>query len=279
MLETTQLAVSRGARCVLSGVSLSFLPGRLAVIAGPNGAGKSTLIKALSGELPPAHGAVYLDSDALHQMPAAALAARRAVVPQATVLSFPFTVLEVVRLGSSVPGFGFNKNNEHAQAALAAVDLPHFAQRLYTQLSGGERQRVHFARALCQLTSANVSSGSTVLLLDEPTSNLDVAHQMLLLGRARDEARSGRIVIAVLHDLNLAATWADDVILIGTGGVVAQGPPEAIFSDSTLSELYDQCIRVNTTPSDGRPFILPQTMGRQRGPLSAFSRSDHDQPS
>jgi iron complex transport system ATP-binding protein len=277
MLETRHLAVDRGARCVLSGVSLSFLPGRLAVIAGPNGAGKSTLIKALSGELSPAQGAVYLDGAALHQMPAAALAARRAVVPQATVLSFPFTVLEVVRLGSSVPGFGLDRHDEHAQAALATVDLPHFAQRLYTQLSGGERQRVHFARALCQLTSANVSTGSTVLLLDEPTSNLDVAHQMQLLGRAKHEARSGRIVIAVLHDLNLAATWADDVILIGNGGVVAQGPPEAIFSDSTLSDLYEQGIRVNTTPSDGRPFVLPQAMGKQRNPRSAVHQSDRDQ--
>jgi iron complex transport system ATP-binding protein len=149
MLETMHLAVDRGARRVLSGVSLLFSPGRLAVIAGPNGAGKSTLIKALSGELSAAQGAVYLDGEALHRTPAAALAARRAVVPQATSLSFPFTVLEVVRLGSSVPGFGHDRHDEHAQAALAAIDLPHFAQRLYTQLSGGERQRVHFARALC----------------------------------------------------------------------------------------------------------------------------------
>jgi iron complex transport system ATP-binding protein len=268
MLETTQLAVDRGTRRVLSGVTLAFAPGRLIVIAGPNGAGKSTLIKALSGELPPAQGAVLLDGVRLHRIPAAALAARRAVVPQATVLSFPFTVLEVVRLGSSVPGFSLKGHDECAIAALASVDLSHLAHRLYTELSGGERQRVHFARALCQLRSSNFIAGSTVLLLDEPTSNLDLAHQMLLLGQGKQEAQAGRIVVAVLHDLNLAAAFADEVILIGNGGVVAQGTPNAIFSDIVLSELYDQGIRVNTTPRDGRPFLLPQTMSRRHGSMS-----------
>ncbi len=267
MLETAQLAIDRGTRRVLSDVTLAFAPGQLVVIAGPNGAGKSTLIKALSGELSPSQGAVLLDGVALHRMPAAALAARRAVVPQATVLSFPFTVLEVVRLGSSVPGFGHDGHDESAIAALASVDLSHLAHRLYTELSGGERQRVHFARALCQLRSSTFVAGPTVLLLDEPTSNLDLAHQMLLLGQAKQEARAGRIVVAVLHDLNLAAAWADEVILIGNGGVVAQGTPNAIFSDTVLSELYDQGIRVNTTPSDGRPFVLPQAMGGRLGSI------------
>ncbi len=270
MLETAQLAVDRGTRRILSEVTLAFAPGKLVVIAGPNGAGKSTLIKALSGELPPAQGEVLLDGVALHRMPAAALAVRRAVVPQATVLSFPFTVLEVVRLGSSVPGFGLKGHNESAEAALSSVDLSHVTHRLYTELSGGERQRVHFARALCQLRSSSAAShGSTLLLLDEPTSNLDLAHQMLLLGQAKQEARAGRIVVAVLHDLNLAAAWADEVILIGNGGVVAQGTPNAIFSDTVLSELYDQGIRVNTTPSDGRPFVLPQVMGGRLGSIWA----------
>jgi iron complex transport system ATP-binding protein len=272
MLVAQCVSIDRGGRRVLSKVSLSFRPGQLAVIAGPNGAGKSTLIKALSGELAVSAGAVTLDGVSIAELPAIALAGRRAVVPQATVLSFPFTVLEVVRLGSSVPGFSAVSDDQPALSALAAVELSHLGHRLYTELSGGERQRVHFARALCQLAAGRINSvGSSVLLLDEPTSNLDLAHQMLLLSRAQQEARSSRIVIAVLHDLNLAAAWADRVILVGNGGIVAEGAPAAIFDDALLSDLYGHSIRVNATPIDGRPFVLPQAMGQRKGSESAVA--------
>jgi iron complex transport system ATP-binding protein len=266
MLKATNLSIMRGRRRVLSDVSLTFKPGQLTVIAGPNGAGKSTLIKALSGELAPGEGSVTLDGTPLAKLPAGIFAARRAVVPQATVLSFPFTVLEVVRLGSSVPGFGSVGEDATATAALAAVDLSALRHRYYTELSGGERQRVHFARALCQLMAARTDrQHSTLLLLDEPTSNLDLAHQMLLLGRAQDEARAGRIVVAVLHDLNLAATWAGQIVLLADGIVAAQGEPRAVFDNKLLSALYSQQVRANTTPADGRPFVLPQAMDRNAG--------------
>ena len=193
----------------------------------PNGAGKSTLIKVLAGEIVPTHGDVMLDGRSLKTFRAAELAARRAIVPQSTFLSFPFSVIEVVKLGASVPGF--DQNPEHstriAEDALSDVGLTEFRDRLYSQLSGGERQRVHVARALCQLNAAVRRQGQTaVLLLDEPTSSLDLSHQSLVLGEARAQADEGRAVAVVLHDLNLAAAWADEIVLLSSGGIAARGP-------------------------------------------------------
>lgn len=262
MMEARNISVDRGKRRVLSCVDLVCKPGTVTAIIGPNGAGKSTLLKALSRELPLSQGAVYHDGRDIAGMPAHALAARRAVVPQATVLSFPFTVCDVVRLGGSVPGFTTAGDDTFAMDALESLDLADFADRLYQQLSGGERQRVHFARALCQLAAAPVRPETTTcLMLDEPTSNLDLGHQMLVLQRARDAAEAGRIVIAVLHDLNLAAAWSDEIVLMQAGQIAARGAPSVIFDDALLSAAYGCTVRPNRPPPNGMPYLLPQSCG------------------
>ena len=191
------------------------------------------------------------------------MAARRAIVPQSTTLSFPFTVLEVVKLGASVPGFDQHPAHSRrlADDALSDVALEDFRDRLYAELSGGERQRVHIARALCQLSSAPRQRQQTaVLLLDEPTSSLDLSHQSLVLAEVREQARDGLAVAVVLHDLNLAAAWADEVVLMSKGRIAARGVPAAIFKDDLLSDVFGCTIEANKTPPAGVPYMLPHLL-------------------
>jgi iron complex transport system ATP-binding protein len=181
-------------------------------------------------------------------------------VPQASVLGFPFTVLEVALLGVSVPGFGTTPPQAHAAAlsALDAVGLRALAGRLYVHLSGGERQRVHIARALSQLSFATQRPGETrCFLLDEPTASLDLAHQSLVLAAVRAQAEVGAAVVAVFHDLNLAAALADQLVLLHGGKVMAAGTPHTVLTDELLSTAYGCQVRTNQTPGAGRSFVLP----------------------
>ena len=219
-LELSDIAVARGGRTIVDDISIAFPAGRLTMLLGPNGAGKSTVVKAASGEWRAARGQVRLNGRDIKSMATAELARLRAVVPQATMLSSPFTALEVVMLGVTVPGFGLATDPSPGRAALAAVGLEDFDNRLYTELSGGERQRVHIARAFSQLAAApGVAAGDSVLMLDEPTASLDPGHQVLVLLALRAHADQGRTVVAVMHDLNLASAWADHVVMMRDGRV------------------------------------------------------------
>lgn len=269
MLEAHEIVLERRGRRLLDGIDLSIVVGRVTAIIGPNGAGKSMLLRVLAGELLPNAGSVRLDGAELRSLSAAALARRRAVVPQSTSLSFPFTVVEVVRLGASVPGFDGIRTRAHelADQALCTVGLEDFAERLYNELSGGEKQRVHIARALCQLDAAHRNQGETaVLMLDEPTSSLDLAHQVRILNEARRQASMGRAVLIVIHDLNLAAAWADDIVLLAAGRIRACGRPAEIFDNRILSDAYGCAIEVNRAPEAGVPYMLPHSLavGPQR---------------
>ena len=260
MLEARALSYVIDGHTLLTGIDLAVRPGRITVLIGPNGAGKSTLLRLLSGELRPTRGAVLLDARALPALSAAELARRRAVVPQSSALSFPFTAYEVVMLGVSVPGFDTAGEKAHAAGlhALDAVGLRPLANRLYVHLSGSERQRVHFARALSQLSASVSRPGETrCFLLDEPTASLDLAHQAIVLAALRAQARAGVAVLAVLHDLNLAACIADELVLLERGRVGATGTPADVLNDETLSAAYGCRIQTNRAPPDGQPFVLP----------------------
>lgn len=274
VLELRGVCVERGGRTIIDGVSLAFAPGRLIMLLGPNGAGKSTVVKAASGEWPVARGEVHLGGREVKAMRPAELSRLRAVVPQATVLSSPFTALEVVMLGVTVPGFGLASDPTSGLSALAAVGLEGFENRLYTELSGGERQRVHIARAFSQLAGApGVAPGNSVLLLDEPTSSLDPGHQVLVLEALRAHADLGRTVIAVMHDLNLASAWADHVVMMRDGRVQASGPTQKLFSDEILSHVYGCEMRSNIVPRDGRPFVLPHHTALHRPQPTGATRT------
>ena len=259
-IEACGLRFEIGGKRLVDDVSLAVPAGRMVGILGPNGAGKSTFLKLVTGELKPTAGRILFDGVPLAQAHPALLARRRAVVPQSSQLTFSFSALEVVTLGASVPGFGLSVDHAHAaEWALDRVGLAHLAERKYTDLSGGERQRVHIARAMCQLATAPPSPGETLLLLvDEPTSNLDIGHQRRVLGALREAAAEGAAVLAVLHDINLAAGYCDSLALMREGRLIAHGAPDEIVRDDLLSHTYGCALDANQTPSR-TPFVLPIT--------------------
>jgi len=252
------IGVELAGTAVLHGVDFTARAGELTAIVGPNGSGKTTLLRALTGDVDFA-GDVTLDGTALAALPGHVLARRRAVLPQATRLAFPFTVAEVVRLGLTAQA-GPARDALPARA-LAAVGLDGCATRVYQDLSGGEQQRVQLARVLVQVWDPVTAAGPCWLFLDEPVSSLDIGHQLDVMGLARRYADRGGGVVAVMHDLNLTAQFADSVAVMDRGRVAAQGPPAAVFDDARLSRVYGCRLRLNTVPQGPVPFVLPQTAG------------------
>jgi iron complex transport system ATP-binding protein len=243
VIELSGVSVSRGRAQLLSDVSLRLKPGELTCVAGPNGAGKSTLLRVMAGSIEPSQGAVAFFGRPLAGVSAVERARQRAVVSQNSEIAFGFTSLEVVLMGRH-PHSELSEGKrdlEAARQALARVEVAQLAERDVTTLSAGERQRVDIARALAQLSS-EVPPAQTALLLDEPTSNLDLAHQHGVLTLARAASREGRLVVTVLHDLNLAAQYADRLVLLSKGRVAADGAPRQVLS----SELIWQVFRART---------------------------------
>ncbi|SMO88384.1 heme ABC transporter ATP-binding protein [Paracoccus laeviglucosivorans] len=251
-LIAQNIHVHLGRAHVLQGVSVVARPGQMTAIVGPNGSGKTTLMRALTGELP-CQRLVTLNGHDIAAMPPEALAQRRGVLPQSAALSFPFTVTEVVRIGLEARG---ERADALVPAALSAVDLPGFSGRLYQELSGGEQQRVQLARVLAQVWQPVDANGPRWLMLDEPVSSLDIAHQITVMRLAAEYARRGGGVVAVMHDLNLTALYADRVILMQKGQAVAQGTPPEVLTDAILSNAYGCALRVNAVPQEGI-WVLP----------------------
>jgi iron complex transport system ATP-binding protein len=240
--------------------SLHVESGEVAAILGPNGAGKSTLLRMCAGELAPASGRISIVGRDISSLKAADLARLRAVVAQASPLAFPFTAREVVRLGVSVPGLSREsaRIERAVEDAIANVGLSVCSGRIFTELSGGERQRTHIARALCQLSVSRAAhDGGQVLLLDEPTSSLDIGHQIVVLDALKREAKAGTAILMVMHDLNLAAAFADRVAIMSHGRIVADGTPRQAMTDEVLSDAYECQLSVDRVPAGGQPFVLP----------------------
>ncbi|MEF2070675.1 heme ABC transporter ATP-binding protein [Consotaella aegiceratis] len=264
MLEASAISVVRGGRRILSDVSMAVRPGEVVAVLGANGAGKSTLLKTLSGELQPQTGAVRLDGAPLVGFSAGQLARRRAVLAQANDLLFSFTCLEVVRFGAEAGGAPAHDQTAIAQSALAEVGMASFAGRSMPSLSGGEAQRVHFARTLAQIIAmrsrADDQPASCYLLLDEPTSSLDLRHQIETLQLARTVAGRGVGVLAILHDLNLAVMAADRILALRDGTIIADGEASAVIDDELIWRLYGVRVGVRQLPASDSPFILPQSV-------------------
>jgi iron complex transport system ATP-binding protein len=250
MLEVHQLCVSLGRRPVLHGIDMSVRPGSLTAIVGPNGSGKTTLLRALTGDLP-YRGAARLNGREIRTADPSVLASMRAVLSQSTQLAFPFTVLEIVRLG--LPA----RNDSLAQQALAEVGLAGFQGREMDTLSGGEQSRVHLARVLAQVWRPVGPDGPRWLFLDEPVAALDIGHQLAVMRLARSYADAGGGVVAVMHDLNLSAMFADRMVLLHFGQVLAQGQPDQVMTDDMLTRAYGCQVRVGRAPPSG-PWVLPQ---------------------
>ncbi|UQX04949.1 heme ABC transporter ATP-binding protein [Streptomyces sp. RerS4] len=249
--EADGLHVRLGERAVLAGIDLSARAGEVLALVGPNGAGKSTLLAALAADLPAAAGAVRIDGRPVGAWSAPELALRRAVLPQSAALSFPFRVADVVGMGRAPwAGTPLAEQDEEAVAdAMAATEVTPFAERPFSALSGGERARVALARVLAQR--------APLLLLDEPTAALDLRHQELVLRICRERAAAGDAVVVVLHDLGLAAAYADRAAVLHDGRIAVAGPPSEVFEDGLLSRVYRQPVEVLPHPRTGAPLVIP----------------------
>lgn len=249
-IDLTDVSCSRGGRRVLSGVSLGVRPGRLLALVGPNGAGKSTLLALMCGDLKLSGGEVRIDDQPLGQWSASDLSRVRSVLLQSNDVSFSFTSREVVEMGRN-PWTGRPEADDDEQAvvdAMRVADVTHLAERPYSSLSGGERARVSLARVLAQQTP--------IVLLDEPTAALDLRHQEEVMTVARFLAHEGRAVIVVLHDLSLAAAYADEIAVIAEGTLSAMGPPSEVLTTDMVSSVYGVDTHLLESP-DGHRIVVP----------------------
>jgi len=254
LLELEAVSFAYGARQVLRHVSLTLAPGEILGVIGPNGSGKTTLVRVLSGVLPPSAGTVRLAGRPLAAYRRREVARRLAVVPQDPSIDFPFTALEVVLMGRAphLPPLAFPRARDLAIAreAMARLEVAGVETRPLDRLSGGERQRILLARALAQEPE--------ILLLDEPTTHLDLRHQAGIHDVARALAREhGRGVVSVLHDLNLAALFCDRVVLLADGTVAGQGKPGAVLTAEALQRAYQTPVYVGRNELTGAPVVLP----------------------
>ena len=240
LLTASQICLSRHGRALLHDFSLSLAPGRLHVLLGSNGAGKSSLLRVLSGEWSANSGQVHLRGRPLSELSPQKQAQQRAVLPQQDTLSFGFTVAELVALGRlAAPEQSPASTLQIVHAALQAAQVAHLAERRYTELSGGERRRAQLARVLAQVWD----QPNAVLLLDEPTHSLDLAHQHGVMALLSNLAAKGFAVLASLHELNLAAAYADDVTLLREGRLLASGDTSAVLHPTALKAVYGDQLR------------------------------------
>ena len=257
LIEARNITIEIHSRKILEDVSLQMHCGEVLAVLGANGAGKSTLRKVLSGDLKPASGEISMSGRALDNWSLPERAKCRAVLPQDSSLNFPFVVLEVVLMGRAPHIKGAESENDYriARAALAAVEAGHLEERIYPTLSGGERQRVHLARVLAQVWEPT-GIDARYLLLDEPTSNLDLAHQHETLKIARKFAAEGAAVLIILHDLNLAAQYADKVIMLKDGKIIAFDTIEKVFTPAVIRQTFGVDVSVVKHPFFECPLIV-----------------------
>ena len=257
MLSTKNIFYSIGKKEILKDVSIDFLPGEFNMILGPNGSGKSTFLKICSGELKPSMGDVSLDVQLLSTFKKETLAKVRAVMTQQPELSFPLSVEEVVMMGR-YPHFDFNpgeKDETICGEAIQKLQIEHLKDRNYLTLSGGEKQRVQFARVLAQIWELP-AAGNRYLFLDEPLANLDINYQQQFLKLAKELVQLNTVLVAVMHDINLAIQYADKLFFFKEGELVANGNPRDILSDKLIKEVFEVETNIVSNPLDGTPLML-----------------------
>lgn len=248
MIKAQNISIKYGPCDVVRGVSFDVNKGKTIALLGPNGAGKTTLIRSLNGSIPLSSGSISLNEKPLSSYSRREVSQAIAVVAQENETKFPVSVLQFVLAGRFASGsaFGWETDSDIATArkALTECDLANFEDRLMNELSGGERQRVVLARAL--------ATDAKVFLLDEPTANLDLAHQALMFRLVRERCRDGASSVVITHDLNLAAEFADEIMLLKNGEVYAFGSPSDVLNDKNLSEVYNVQVLLDANPASGK---------------------------
>ncbi len=255
-LEACDLTVAHDHRIAVADLTLSLKAGKVTAIIGPNGAGKSTLLRALNGQIPKSSGVILLDSQPIERLNRKSISRRIAVVAQEAELRFPVTVVEFVLGGrfawATHSGWGWEteRDLQVAEAVLQETELTELSARLMNELSGGERQRALMARAL--------ATEAPILLLDEPTANLDLSHQATLLTVVRKRCDQQRVAaLVVTHDINLAAQFADNIMLMKQGKAVHSGAPAEVLSAEILQEVFEVRVLVDAHPITGGPRVTP----------------------
>ena len=250
MLEVQNISINYGVCAVVQSVSFALETGKIIALLGANGAGKTTFLKSLNGNLPVAGGAIVLHGKSISEYSRREIAREIAVIAQETATSFPVSVLEFVLAGrfaqtSAAFGWETEKDLQIALRSLDDCDLKNYENRLMNRLSGGERQRVVLARAL--------TTEAKILLLDEPTANLDLAHQALLfrLIKSRCET-SDSAAIVITHDINLASEFADEIILLKNGAIQSKGAPETVLMTENLQKVFNVRVLLDENPASGK---------------------------
>lgn len=254
-LDASGLCFRWGERRLLRELDLTVSAGECLAIVGPNGAGKTTLFRLLSGEWRPQAGRVRFNGVDLARWPLASLARVRAVLPQSSTLQFGFSVQDVVAMGRMPHATGQRVDRHIVEEVMALCDVHGLATRPYPQLSGGERQRVQLARVLAQVWQP-VPEGERLLLLDEPTSALDLSHQIELMRVVRQACAAGIAVLVILHDLNLAARFADRILMLKAGGGVATGTPAQVLQPALIEQVFNIRTQVIAHPLYGCPLVV-----------------------
>ncbi|WP_328441955.1 ABC transporter ATP-binding protein [Streptomyces sp. NBC_00457] len=269
-LRASGLRLAYDNRLVVDGIDLAVPPGRITAVVGANACGKSTLLRALARLLAPREGAVHLDGRALHSIPTRELAQRLGILPQSPVAPEGLTVIDLVNRGRSPHQTWWrqwSKADEQAvQQALTATGMTDLADRPVDELSGGQRQRAWIAMAVAQ--------GTPVLLLDEPTTYLDLAHQIDVLDLITDlNRRENRTVVMVLHDLNQACRYADHVVAMKNGRIAAEGTPAEVITARTVADVFDLDCRITLDPVSGTPMVIPMGRHHQGAPLQPMAQA------
>jgi iron complex transport system ATP-binding protein len=256
MLEAKNISFNVGKKVILRDISTSFLPGKLTVILGPNGSGKSSLIKLLSGSIKKYTGGILIKNKDIVSFSDLELAKFRSVLLQNIEVSLPFKVQEIIMLGRYpyIKKQTTARDNKICLSALETCGVSHLKHAMYANLSGGEKQRVQFARVLAQIGYDNEETAK-ILFLDEPTNSLDIKHQISLLDIAKDFAKKGNTVVAVLHDLNLAMDYAEHIIFLKEGRKIAEGKKEEVMTESFLKEIYETDIEIFEDKITNKKFI------------------------
>jgi iron complex transport system ATP-binding protein len=258
MFSSQHITVCIGEKKILDDVSLEINAGEVIALVGANGAGKSTLLKAMCSDVKCAGGEIRLDDRRLSDWNHQELARKRSVLSQNTTLNFPFTAREVALLGRNphVRRRESYRDWEIVDEALASVEAAHLAEQSFPTLSGGEQQRVHMARILAQIWDQPKTGAARYLLLDEPVSNLDLTHQHLTLQVARRFSRESTGVLIVLHDLNLAANYADRICLMKNGRIIESGTPTETLTTANIKTIFN--FDVSILEYGGLPLIVPR---------------------
>lgn len=257
MLKTEKIHYHIGKKHILNGIDAEFKPGEFNMILGPNGSGKSSFLKIFSGEISNYEGRVFYGTEKISKLKKEELAKYRAVMSQQPELNFPLMVEEVVMMGR-YPHFMFNPNKKDediCNAVMERINLASFKERNYLTLSGGERQRVQYARVLAQIWE-KPKAGFRYLFLDEPLTSLDINYQQEFLQIASEFAKNDTVLIAVMHDINLAVQYADKLFFLKEGHLVSHGKPKDILTESLIKNIFNVHSTIINNPATGNPLII-----------------------